>query len=187
MIPLVTGSLTMPNTIGIVRVARTAATAPGVDETTITSMPIAIISWTSEGSLALSPSAHRYSKRTLCPSTQPSASMPSTNARTVDWSTAAVPLRASKQETLPLPEHRDAYYDGAWHAPKSGRYVDVLNPGTGASLGRIADESARAEVFDKQKRNALAHTEWNSAGSEMRRESLQIAGGAAGWKSVLSA
>ena len=40
---------------------------------------------------------------------------------------------------LTLPEHRDAYYGGRWHAPKDGRYVDTLNPGTGASLGRVAD------------------------------------------------
>ena len=38
-----------------------------------------------------------------------------------------------------LPEHRNAYYGGRWHAPKDGRYVDTINPGTGASLGKVAD------------------------------------------------
>jgi betaine-aldehyde dehydrogenase len=38
-----------------------------------------------------------------------------------------------------LPGHRDAYYGGKWHAPKDGRYVDTINPGTGESLGKVAD------------------------------------------------
>ncbi len=38
-----------------------------------------------------------------------------------------------------LPEHRDAYYGGKWHAPKDGRYVDTISPGTGESLGKVAD------------------------------------------------
>ena len=38
-----------------------------------------------------------------------------------------------------LPEHRDAYYGGKWHKPKSGRAADAINPGTGESLGAVAD------------------------------------------------
>jgi betaine-aldehyde dehydrogenase len=37
-----------------------------------------------------------------------------------------------------LPEHRDAYYDGKWRAPKSGRYVETISPGTGGPLGKVA-------------------------------------------------
>jgi betaine-aldehyde dehydrogenase len=54
----------------------------------------------------------------------------------------AVPLKSIKAEPLRLPEHRDVFYGGAWHAPKSGRYVDSINPGTGESLGRVADSNA---------------------------------------------
>jgi betaine-aldehyde dehydrogenase len=37
-----------------------------------------------------------------------------------------------------LPRHRDLYYGGEWHAPRSGRRDDTLDPGTGASLGAVA-------------------------------------------------
>ena len=40
-----------------------------------------------------------------------------------------------------LPTHRDLYYGGAWRAPLSGKYFDVISPGTGESLGRVADGS----------------------------------------------
>lgn len=47
------------------------------------------------------------------------------------------------QPTIPakvtLPHHREAYYGGKWHAPKDGRYVDSINPGTGESLGKVAE------------------------------------------------
>jgi len=51
----------------------------------------------------------------------------------------AVPLKAVKAQALILPEHRGAYYGGKWHEPKSGRYAETINPGTGESLGRVAD------------------------------------------------
>src|ERR1700734_4201747 len=51
----------------------------------------------------------------------------------------AVPLKSLKAEPLRLPDHRDAFYGGAWHAPKSGRHVDSINPGTGESLGPVAE------------------------------------------------
>jgi len=41
-----------------------------------------------------------------------------------------------------LPTHRDLYYAGAWHRPLSGKYFDLISPGTGESLGRAADGSA---------------------------------------------
>jgi betaine-aldehyde dehydrogenase len=55
---------------------------------------------------------------------------------------SAVPLKSVKQQPLVLPEQRGAYYGGAWQAPKSGREVDVINPGTGESLGPVAECSA---------------------------------------------
>jgi betaine-aldehyde dehydrogenase len=54
----------------------------------------------------------------------------------------AVPLKAVKAQPLVLPEHRDVYYGGQWHKPKSGRHADTINPGTGESLGPVADCSA---------------------------------------------
>jgi betaine-aldehyde dehydrogenase len=56
-------------------------------------------------------------------------------------STAAV-RKANKAEHLVLPSHRDCYYGGEWHLPKSGRHVESINPGTGESLGPVADASA---------------------------------------------
>ena len=43
---------------------------------------------------------------------------------------------------LNLPTHRGNYYDGKWHEPKAGRYLDTPNPGTGESLGKYADSTA---------------------------------------------
>jgi len=44
--------------------------------------------------------------------------------------------------TLKLPVHRTCYYGGAWHAPLSRREADTINPGTGESLGKVADAGA---------------------------------------------
>src|SRR5215213_10846152 len=44
--------------------------------------------------------------------------------------------------SVKLPEHRGCYYGGAWHAPKSGREADTINPGTGETLGTVADGGA---------------------------------------------
>ena len=41
-----------------------------------------------------------------------------------------------------LPKNRGAYYGGAWHEPKAGRYADTINPGTGQSLGKVAESGA---------------------------------------------
>ncbi len=43
---------------------------------------------------------------------------------------------------LKLPDHRDCYYGGEWHAAQSGRSIDTINPGTGESLGPVADGGA---------------------------------------------
>jgi betaine-aldehyde dehydrogenase len=37
-----------------------------------------------------------------------------------------------------LPQHRGAWYGGAWHDALSGRSVETWNPSTGESLGRVA-------------------------------------------------
>lgn len=40
-----------------------------------------------------------------------------------------------------LPERRDLFYGGAWHAPRGG-YRDTFSPGTGENLGPIAEANA---------------------------------------------
>src|SRR4029077_2897665 len=40
-----------------------------------------------------------------------------------------------------LPQRRDLFYGGSWQAPQGG-YVDTLNPGTGESLGPVAEADA---------------------------------------------
>src|SRR5690242_5917590 len=46
---------------------------------------------------------------------------------------------------LRLPEHRDLYHGGAWQLPRDGRYAETFEPGTGRSLGRVA-EAGPADV-----------------------------------------
>jgi betaine-aldehyde dehydrogenase len=41
-----------------------------------------------------------------------------------------------------LPRQRGLYFGGQWHAPRSGRWVDTFNPGTGATLGSVAEADA---------------------------------------------
>ena len=49
---------------------------------------------------------------------------------------------ASIPQSLRLPEHRGAYYGGAWHEPRQGGYAETINPGTGGHLAIVADCSA---------------------------------------------
>jgi betaine-aldehyde dehydrogenase len=60
---------------------------------------------------------------------------------------------------LNLPIRRGAYYGGAWHEPKGGRTIDQTNPGTGESLGRVADCGAE-DVDAAVKAAKAAFKEW---------------------------
>jgi betaine-aldehyde dehydrogenase len=60
---------------------------------------------------------------------------------------------------LNLPKQRVAYYDGNWHAPKSGRMVEQFNPGTGDSLGMAADVGAE-DIDAAVKAAKRAYKEW---------------------------
>ena len=51
-----------------------------------------------------------------------------------------------------LPEQRDLFYGGAWHAPAAGRYNAVTNPATGEHLAEVAD----ADPEDVEKAIAAA-------------------------------
>jgi len=53
--------------------------------------------------------------------------------------TTAVNPQAASAQAVVLPQNRGAYYGGAWHEPKSGRFLDSISPGTGLSLGKVAD------------------------------------------------
>ena len=56
--------------------------------------------------------------------------------------TTAVSPQAASAQAVKLPKNRGAYYGGAWHEPKAGRFVDTISPGTGQSLGKVADSGA---------------------------------------------
>ncbi len=62
---------------------------------------------------------------------------------------------------LKLPERRGCYYGGAWHAPKSGRNADSINPGTGEALGAVADAGA-ADVDAAVAAAKAAFKEWRN-------------------------
>lgn len=60
---------------------------------------------------------------------------------------------------LNLPTRRGAYYGGQWHEPKGGRTIDQTNPGTGESLGHVADCGAD-DVDAAVKAAKAAFKEW---------------------------
>src|SRR5207302_8431424 len=62
---------------------------------------------------------------------------------------------------LTLPQHRGCYYGGAWHAPMSGRETDTINPGTGKSLGKVADGGV-ADVDAAVSAAKAAFKEWRN-------------------------
>jgi betaine-aldehyde dehydrogenase len=65
---------------------------------------------------------------------------------------------ANRLEAI-LPTHRDVFYGGAWHAPRAGRYTEFFSPGSGDSLGRVA-ESSPADVDEAVAAAAAAYEEW---------------------------
>src|SRR5215470_13361226 len=62
---------------------------------------------------------------------------------------------------LTLPEQRGCYYGGAWHAPLSRRETDTINPGTGESLGKVA-EAGSADVDAAVAAAKAAFKEWRN-------------------------
>jgi betaine-aldehyde dehydrogenase len=60
---------------------------------------------------------------------------------------------------LNLPTRRGAYYGGKWHEPKTVRYVEQTNPGTGDSLGKAADSGAE-DIDAAVKAAKEAFMEW---------------------------
>ena len=73
--------------------------------------------------------------------------------------TTAVSPQAAAAQAVVLPKNRGAYYAGAWHEPKAGRFVESINPGTGQSLGKVADSDA--DDIDAAVASAkVAFSEW---------------------------
>ena len=61
--------------------------------------------------------------------------------------------------SLNLPRERDAWYGGAWHGPADGRHVERVSPGTGESLGKVADCGA-ADIDAAVRAAKAAFKEW---------------------------
>ena len=62
----------------------------------------------------------------------------------------AAPVKSAKAETLRLPEHRDAFYGGEWHKPKSGKYVELDQ----SRHGRVARTVRRLRRRRHRRRSA---------------------------------
>ena len=73
--------------------------------------------------------------------------------------TAPVAPHTLTPRALKLPDHRGCYYGGAWHDAKSGRNVETLNPGSGESLGPVADGAA-ADIDAAVAAARIAFREW---------------------------
>jgi betaine-aldehyde dehydrogenase len=54
----------------------------------------------------------------------------------------SVSPNAAATDAIALPKNRGAYYGGTWHEPKTGQYVETISPGTGLSLGKVAESGA---------------------------------------------
>src|SRR5450631_310066 len=79
-----------------------------------------------------------------------------------DLRTERMSTMISPTATVPavvLPKNRGAYYGGAWHEPKSGRFVETINPGTGLSLGKVSDCGA-ADIDAAVAAAKAAFKEW---------------------------
>jgi betaine-aldehyde dehydrogenase len=73
--------------------------------------------------------------------------------------TTAVSPQVASAHAVVLPKNRGAYYGGAWHEPKSGRFVETINPGTGLSLGKVSDCGA-ADIDAAVAAAKAAFKEW---------------------------
>jgi betaine-aldehyde dehydrogenase len=76
-----------------------------------------------------------------------------------------MPSTNQVQKALPalsdvLPERRDLFYGGAWHKPLGG-YVETISPGTGESLGQVA-EANREDVDAAVKAAHAGFKEWRN-------------------------
>ncbi len=71
-----------------------------------------------------------------------------------------------------LPTRRDLYYGGAWHPPRSGKYVETSSPSTGEPLGRVAD-GQRDDVDAAVAAAHQAFREWQAVAPAERARLLR--------------
>jgi betaine-aldehyde dehydrogenase len=73
-----------------------------------------------------------------------------------------------------LPQHRDLYYGGAWHASAGGREIVVTSPSTGAPLGAAIE--ATAEDVDRAVTAARqAFLLWRDTPAQQRAKAIRKA------------
>jgi betaine-aldehyde dehydrogenase len=71
-----------------------------------------------------------------------------------------------------LPVQRGLFYGGAWHAPAAGGSIDVISPGSGESLGKIADaDEADVDRAVTSARDAFA--QWRDMHPQERAKILR--------------
>jgi phenylacetaldehyde dehydrogenase len=69
--------------------------------------------------------------------------------------------------------HAAILIDGEWHAPRSGRMLDVIDPGTGETVGEIADaDESDVEAAVASARAAFEDERWRSRTGEERARTL---------------
>ncbi len=73
-----------------------------------------------------------------------------------------------------LPQHRDLFYGGAWHAPHGGRYADTLNPAEDAPLAAVAEADA-ADVDAAVHAAHAAFAGWRALKPLQRAEAMRAA------------
>ena len=71
------------------------------------------------------------------------------------------------------PQH-ELHYGGRWRPPKSGKYLETINPATGESLGRVAAAGA-ADVDAAVKAAHRAYAAWRSLKPAQRAAMLRAA------------
>ena len=81
---------------------------------------------------------------------------------------------APSSTAVTFPTHRDLFYGGRWHAGKSGRFLDVSNPATGASLGKVVDADAQ-DVASAVTAARDAFPAWRDAPAQDRARAVRKA------------
>lgn len=71
-----------------------------------------------------------------------------------------------------LPRHRELHYGGSWHSAKSGRTFEVTSPGSGQSLGFVADGNAD-DVDAAVKAANAAYSTWRDVAPLDRAKMLR--------------
>ncbi len=71
---------------------------------------------------------------------------------------SSLTFNTSAPHSVDLPQHRDLYYAGAWHAPLGG-YLDTFNPATGENLGPCAEANGE-DVNRAVQAAVLAQKDW---------------------------